>query len=134
MSRLFLGGEVDLVGVGGARLVRLLAGAGVGRAGAAGARRASDGGVLSGGPVAVALAGGTGVARAAGASDLVLRGGLVAAAVEGLLLAARALGLLGCVERQCVSLYSTKWSFVCWFEWIMTYHRRSFRRWPCRSR
>jgi uncharacterized membrane protein YebE (DUF533 family) len=54
-----------------------------------------DGGVLRGGPVARALAGRAGAARAAGTADFVLRGRLVAGALHGGLLAAGAGRLLG---------------------------------------
>lgn len=114
-SHLFLGGEVNLIGVVAA-ISRLLAGTGTynesvmscgAMLSAQGTRLTSRSRatgtagvglhVLGVGPVASALAGGAGTAGAAGTGDGVLLGGLVAGAVQGGLLAAGALGLLGCV-------------------------------------
>jgi hypothetical protein len=74
VDHLFLGGEVNLVGI-----IRL----------------ALDSRVLLGGVVAVALASRAGTARAASASDGVLISSLAAVAGKSGLLAARASGLLG---------------------------------------
>lgn len=99
---LFLGGEVDLVGVGGITTRgRLVAGAGISRPNTASAGRAADGRVLLGSSVAVALASGTGTARASRTAELVLVGGLLAGAVQRRLLAAGAGGLLRCSDVPC---------------------------------
>lgn len=99
---LFLGGEVDLVGVGGiATRSRLVTGAGVGGANTASTGRATDGRVLLRGSVAVALAGGAGAARASRTAELVLIRGLLAGAVQCRLLSARAGGLLRCGDVPC---------------------------------
>ena len=96
---LFLGGEVDLVRVGGiSTRGRLVTGAGVGRTNAASAGRATDRRVLLGSSVAVALAGGAGTARASRTAELVLIGGLLAGAIQRRLLAAGAGCLLRCSE------------------------------------
>lgn len=92
-SPLFLGGEVNLIGVV-STISSLLAGTSTSRSRATGTAVVGLH-VLGRSPVAGALAGGTGTAGATGTGDGVLLGGLVAGAVQSRLLAAGALGLLG---------------------------------------
>lgn len=90
---LFLGGEVNLIGVV-STISSLLAGTSTSGSRATGTAVVGLH-VLGRGPVAGALAGGTGTAGATGTGHGVLLGRLVARAVQSRLLAAGALGLLG---------------------------------------